>query len=84
MTKQHLWIALALVMLAWPAQAKEQTRFYAPNGQSAGTAARNSTGSTRYYDPRGNSTGTSTTAGGTTTFYDSRGRVIGRATAPPK
>jgi hypothetical protein len=70
--------ALALLMLALPAQAEEQTRFFAPNGRSAGTVAPYGTGSTRFYDPGGKSIGTSTTVGGTATFYDSRGNVVGR------
>ena len=69
----------AFVMLALPAHAGEQTRLYAPDGRSIGTAVPLGGGSTRYYDARGRSTGTSTTtAGGTTTIYDPRGRVIGR------
>jgi YD repeat-containing protein len=74
--------ALALLMLALPAQAEEQTRFYAPSGQSAGTAARDSSGSIRFRDAQGRSIGTSTTVGGTTTFYDARGRVVGRKRNP--
>jgi len=75
----------AFVMLALPAHAgdastsAQQTRLYAPDGRSIGTAVPLGGGSTRYYDARGRSTGTSTTtAGGTTTIYDPRGRVIGR------
>jgi hypothetical protein len=78
------WVAAALVLLTLPAQAGEQTRFYAPGGRSAGTAAPYGTGSTRFYDAGGRSAGTSTTIGDTTTFYDSRGHVIGRATTPRK
>jgi hypothetical protein len=74
----------ALFAAGMASQAEEQTRFYAPNGQSAGTAALYGTGSTRYYDAKGNSIGTSTTVGGVTTFYDARGRVVGRATASGK
>jgi len=70
--------ALALALLALPAHAGEQTRFYAPDGRSLGTAVPLGDGSTRYYDARGRSTGTSTRSGDVTTIYDSRGRVIGR------
>ena len=72
--------ALSLALLALPAQAGEQTRFYGLDGRSAGTAVPYGTGSTRFYDSTGRSVGTSTTTGGTTTFYDSRGHVIGRST----
>jgi hypothetical protein len=75
--------AMSIAILAVPAQAEEQTRFYAPNGQSAGTAAPYGTGSTRYYDPSGKSIGTSTTVGGTTTFYDAQGHVVGRSAPNP-
>jgi hypothetical protein len=67
-----------LAMLALPAHAGEQVRFYAPDGRSIGTATPTSEGTTRYYDARGRSTGTSTKSGGTTTIYDPRGRVVGR------
>ena len=78
-------VLAALVMLALPAHAGEQVRFYAPDGRSIGTAAPLAGGSTRYFDSAGRSTGTSsTTAGGFTTFYDSRGHVIGREIAKPR
>ena len=72
--------ALSLALLALPAQAGEQTRFYGSDGRSAGTAMPYGTGSTRFYDSTGRSVGTSTTTGGTTTFYDSRGHIVGRST----
>jgi hypothetical protein len=76
-------LALALLLtLALPAQAEEQTRFFAPNGQSDGTATRDSSGSIRFRDAQGRSIGTSTTVSGTTTFYDARGRVVGRKRNP--
>jgi hypothetical protein len=73
-------LLLPLSLLALPAQAGEQTRFYGSDGRSAGTAVPYGAGSTRFYDSTGRSVGTSTTTGGTTTFYDSRGHVIGRST----
>jgi hypothetical protein len=73
---------LALAVLASPAFAEPQTRFYGPDGRSLGTAVPQGQGSIRYYDSRGNSTGTSSTSGGTTTFYAPGGNVTGRATAP--
>jgi hypothetical protein len=73
------WKVLALFMLALTAHAGEQTRFYAPDGRSIGTATLTSDGTTRYYDARGRSMGTSTKSGGITTIYDPRGRVVGRA-----
>ena len=69
-------IAAALALLALPAQAGEQTRFYGSDGRSAGTAVPYGAGSTRFYDSTGRSVGTSTTTGGTTTFYDSRGQAV--------
>ena len=74
--------AASLALLALPAQAGEQTRFYGPDRRSVGTAVPYGNGSTRFYDSSGRSVGTSTTAGGTTTFYDSRGHVTGRSTEP--
>jgi YD repeat-containing protein len=71
-------VLAALVMLALPAHAGEQVRFYAPDGRSIGTAVPLGGGSTRYYDARGRSTGTSTRSGNVMTIYDSRGRVVGR------
>ena len=70
------------LMMFMQAKAEEQTRLYAPNGQSLGTAAPQGEGSVRYYDSRGNSLGTSTTTGNTTTFYDRGGNVTGRTSAP--
>ena len=80
MRAKRIVAAAGVALLALPAQAGEQTRFYGPDGRSAGTAAPYGTGSTRFYDSAGRSVGTSTTTGGTTTFYDSRGHVIGRST----
>jgi hypothetical protein len=37
-----IWKVLALIMLALPAYAGEQVRFYAPDGRSIGTATRTS------------------------------------------
>jgi YD repeat-containing protein len=71
-------VLAALVMLALPAHAGEQIRFYAPDGRSLGAAVPLSSGSTRYYDARGRSMGTSTRSGDVTTIYDPRGRVVGR------
>jgi YD repeat-containing protein len=75
---KHLAIILALLVLVTPAAA-QQTRYYAPNGQSAGTSSPYGNGSRRYYDARGNTVGTSTTTSSGTTFYDARGNVTGRA-----
>jgi YD repeat-containing protein len=72
-------IVLALSVTAASAQ---QTRFYAPDGKSLGTATPYGNGSVRYYDSRGNSLGTSTTTGSGTTFYDARGNVTGRTSGP--
>jgi YD repeat-containing protein len=74
--------AFVLALLTLPSHAGEQSRFYAPDGRSIGTAVPLGAGSMRYYDARGRSTGTSTTSGGATTVYDSRGRVISRAQHP--
>jgi YD repeat-containing protein len=76
-------LAIAVIVAA-PALAEPQTRFYDPRGNSVGTAAPQGQGSVRYFDQRGNSVGTSTTnSSGTTTFYDARGNVTGRTFAPP-
>jgi len=75
-------ILLALVLSAALALAEQQTRFYAPDGRSIGTAVPQGDGSVRYYDARGNSMGTSTATGSTTTFYGPGGNVTGRAVGP--
>jgi YD repeat-containing protein len=80
----RLATAVLALIFTLPAQAEEQTRFYAPNGQSAGTATRDSSGSIRFRDAQGRSIGTSSTVGGTTTFYDAQGRVVGRKRNPIK
>jgi YD repeat-containing protein len=72
-------IVLALSVTAASAQ---QTRFYAPDGKSIGTAVPYGNGSVRYYDSRGNSLGTSTTTGNTTRFYDAGGRSTGSTSGP--
>jgi hypothetical protein len=78
-------VALLVVLTVRFATAAEQTRTYAPNGQSIGTAMPQGEGSVRYYDSRGNSLGTSTTnSTGTTTFYGPRGNVTGTAVAPAR
>ena len=62
----------ALVLLACGSHAHAQsttqrdaptTRFYTPNGSSAGSATTYGN-TTRFYDSRGNSVGTATTNGG--------------------
>jgi hypothetical protein len=88
--RDALILAIAMVAFAFAVsqvRAEPQTRFYAPDGRSIGTAAPQSDGSVRYYDSRGNSAGTSTTmpggsAGPTTTFYGPGGNVTGRAVGP--
>lgn len=70
---------LIVVLLAGPASAQTQQRFYDARGNSVGTAVQTSPSSQRFHDASGRSTGTATTdSRGTTTFYDARGNVIGR------
>jgi hypothetical protein len=76
-------LALALTLIAATASAEEQqTRFYTPDGRSAGTAVPLGGGSVRYFDARGNSMGTSTTTSNTTRFYDAGGRPTGSTVFP--
>jgi hypothetical protein len=76
-------LAFALALIAATASAGEQqTRFYTPDGRSAGTAVPLDNGSVRYFGARGNSTGTLTTTGNTTQFYDSGGRRSGSTVGP--
>jgi hypothetical protein len=50
-------LTLLLLLLSAPAYAGEQTRFYAPDGRSTGTAATNGEGTTTFRDARGNVVG---------------------------
>lgn len=50
-------IIIVLALLATPAYAGEQTRFYDSRGNSMGTAHTNGEGTTTFRDARGNVTG---------------------------
>jgi hypothetical protein len=79
------WIFGLLLILAGcviDAASAQQTRFYAPNGKSLGTASPYGNGSVRFRDASGRTTGTSTTTSQGTTFYDARGNVTGRSSTP--
>jgi streptogramin lyase len=73
-----IFLTFVLALCATTARAGEQTRFYAADGKSIGTAAPQGDGSVRYFDARGNSLGTSNTTGGTTRFYGPDGKPTGK------
>jgi hypothetical protein len=63
-------VALAVLLLATPAQADEQTRVYGRDGRVLGTITTDSSGTS------------STTSDGTTVFYGADGRPQARTTSP--
>jgi hypothetical protein len=75
-------VIILLIVFARIVSAGEQTRIYAPDGRSVGTAVPQGEGTIRFYDSRGKSIGTSTTTGDTTTLRDPGGNVTGRTTSP--
>ena len=78
---KYLGALVLLAALATPAAAQNQTTFRNSQGQTTGTATRDSNGTTTFLDDSGRTTGTATTnSNGTTTFRNEKGQTTGTAT----